>query len=488
MKRIIAIASSLAVLLSAASCDFLDIRTEASLPSTGIDYSKSENMFMPVSAAYAQMRAGHGFNYLCLAEIPSDDADKGSESSDSATAIEMDGYKFTPNNGLLNSVWTEFFNMVSAANNAIEQMPRFAAAQTTEENIFLSRQYACEAKLIRAYAYFQLTRLFGEVPLVDRTMSAEELGNNPALSSDELYEFMCRDLDDAIDTLPESYGKGWGCRYTKYTAMGLKAKVALYHGDWAEAAKQADATIASNRFKLMDDFRYVFSVEGEGCQESIMEIESSDMGMSSGSAPYLDYAYIQGPRNNKPSNMQGWGFNVPNDNLISFLKERGDDIRYAATILERGTTTPEGDYILETCTNPYYNGKVYTPSAYNDWSYNGYGFDHNVRVIRYSDILLIYAEALVNGAPAGTCGYSADFALNMVRARAGLAPVSATIDSILDERRAEFAMEENRLFDLKRTGRAAGTIKGFVSPKHDYYPVPANQLQLNTALSQRAGW
>ena len=62
------------------------------------------------------------------------------------------------------------------------------------------------------------------------------------------------------------------------------------------------------------------------------------------------------------------------------------------------------------------------------------------------------------------------------------------IDSILDERRAEFAMEENRLFDLKRTGRAAGTIKGFVSPKHDYYPVPANQLQLNTALSQRAGW
>ena len=91
MKRIIAIASSLAVLLSAASCDFLDIRTEATLPSTGIDYSKSENMFMPVSAAYAQMRAGHGFNYLCLAEIPSDDADKGSESSDSATAIEMDG-------------------------------------------------------------------------------------------------------------------------------------------------------------------------------------------------------------------------------------------------------------------------------------------------------------------------------------------------------------------------------------------------------------
>lgn len=488
MKKITYIATSAAFLFCLSSCDFLDIRTEATLPSTGIDYSKAENMFMPVSAAYAQMRSGHGFNYLCLAEIPSDDADKGSDPSDSATAIEMDGYKFTPNNGLINSVWVEFYNMVSAANNAIEQMPRFAAEQSTEENILLSHQYSCEAKVIRAYSYFQLTRLFGEVPLVDRTMSAEELGNNPARSLDELYDFIYKDLDDAIDSLPESYGKQWGCRYTKWTAVGLKAKAALYRKDWNEAAKQADALISSRKFKLMDDFRYVFSVDGEGCAESIMEIESSDMGMSSGSAPYLDYAYVQGPRNNKPSNMQGWGFNVPNDNLISFLKGRGDEIRYATTILASGSTTPEGDYILETCPNPYYNGKVYTPSAYNDWSYNGYGFDHNIRVIRYSDILLIYAEALVNGAPAGTCGLSADDALNMVRSRAGLEPASATIDTILDERRAEFAMEENRLFDLKRTGRAAGTIKGFVSPKHDYYPVPANQLQLNSALNQKTGW
>ena len=110
-------------MLAAASCGFLDIRTEATMPTSGTDYSKAENMFQPVSAAYAQMRQGHAFNYLCLAEIPSDDADKGSDPSDSPTAAEMNNYTFTPNNGLLNSVWTEFFNMVSAANNAIEQMP-----------------------------------------------------------------------------------------------------------------------------------------------------------------------------------------------------------------------------------------------------------------------------------------------------------------------------------------------------------------------------
>ena len=475
-------------MLAAASCGFLDIRTEATMPTSGTDYSKAENMFQPVSAAYAQMRQGHAFNYLCLAEIPSDDADKGSDPSDSPTAAEMNNYTFTPNNGLLNSVWTEFFNMVSAANNAIEQMPLYAAEQKTEANKALARQYASEAKVIRAYAYWQLTRMFGSVPLVDRSMSAEELGNNPQVPLDRLYDFMYEDLQEAINLLPDTYGKNWGCRYNKYTAMALKAKVALYRGDWAEAAKQADAIISSGRYRLMDDFRYVFSMDGENCAESLMEIESSDMGMSSGSAPWLEYAYIQGPRNNKPSNMQGWGFNVPSDKLLAFLKDRHDDIRYATTVLVSGTTTPEGDEILSTCANPYYNGKVYTPSAYNDWSYNGYGFDHNVRVIRYSDILLIYAEALANGAPQGTCGLSAADALGKVRARAGLAPVEATLENIYDERRAEFALEENRLFDLKRTGRAAGTIKGFVSPKHDYYPVPANQLQLNTALVQRTGW
>jgi hypothetical protein len=93
------------------------------------------------------------------------------------------------------------------------------------------------------------------------------------------------------------------------------------------------------------------------------------------------------------------------------------------------------------CTNPVYNGKVYIPSSLNRWVYNGYGFDHNIRVIRYSDILLMYAEALVQGAAVPlTCGLSADDALNMVRTRAGLTTISgATLQDIWDERRAELA-------------------------------------------------
>jgi hypothetical protein len=177
-------------------------------------------------------------------------------------------------------VWTEFFNMVSAANNAIEQMPLYAAEQKTEANKALARQYASEAKVIRAYAYWQLTRMFGSVPLVDRSMSAEELGNNPQVPLDRLYDFMYEDLQEAINLLPDTYGKNWGCRYNKYTAMALKAKVALYRGDWKEAAKQADAIISSGRYRLMDDFRYVFGYTSRGLElEYRLRLMGLEVGM-----------------------------------------------------------------------------------------------------------------------------------------------------------------------------------------------------------------
>ncbi|KAB2869287.1 MAG: RagB/SusD family nutrient uptake outer membrane protein, partial [Bacteroidales bacterium] len=141
---------------------------------------------------------------------------------------------------------------------------------------------------------------------------------------------------------------------------------------------------------------------------------------------------------------------------------------------------------------PVYNGKVYTPSNNNGWNYNGYGFDQNIRILRYSDVLLMYAEALVNGASVPiTCGLSADNALNEVRNRAGLGNITgATQQNIWDERRAELAMEEDRFFDLIRTNQAAAALtdKGFTVGKHEHYPIPAAQIQLNPNLTQNNGY
>jgi hypothetical protein len=493
MKKIALITASL---LAALSCDdFLDIRPEGTAEAEEMDYAKSENIFLPVSAAYATLRSNsaHGFAYIGVFEIASDDADKGSEASDGAAMKAIDEFTHTPATETFNEIWKAYYDIVSAANYAIAQMPRFEAAQQDEANKQKARACQAEAKVIRAYAYFNLTRMFGRVYIADTIYTATQLAALPQASTEQLYSFIEKDLEEAIPVLPESYAKEWAGRITKYTALGIKAKVHLYQAEYDSVATCAGRVIASGRYELLRDFKTVFRADGENSRESLFEIQSSTLGLSRGDAPYLEYAYVQGPRGNSPYNLQGWGFCVPGQKLIDFFTERGDETRAAVTLLWRGSKTAEGDSIIVKCTNPVYNGKVYTPSAENKWSYNGYGFDYNVRILRYADVLLMYAEALVRGAvrPASVSKTAVD-ALNEVRSRVGLPDVTGTVslDNILDERRAELAMEEDRFFDLVRTEKAATELaaKGFQKGKHEVFPIPAAQRQLNLNLTQNSGY
>lgn len=477
------------------SCeDQLNDRPEGTLPTTGIDYTKTDNIFLPVSASYAELRSygAHVFPYIGAFEIASDNADKGSTPEDNPSMKELDDLKYASSNGLINDLWKGYYDIVSGANYAIHQMPLFANALQNADDKTYAMQCQGEVKTIRAYAYFNLTRLFGKVPIVDTTLTAEQLAAVPQSTTEQLYAFIEKDLSEAIALLPESYTKEWEGRITKFTALAIKAKVHLYQSEWDSVVANTDIIIASGRFGLLDDFRTVFSMDGENSKESLFELQSSTLGKTTGDQTYMEYAFVQGPRGNTPSNMQGWGFCVPSQNLIDFFNARGEVIRPATTLLYRGTKTPEGDSIKAGVTNPVYNGKVYTPSAYNKWNYNGYGFDHNIRILRYSDILLMYAEAKVRGATfAGTSGLTADEAVNLVRRRAVLTDLAgATLQEIWDERRAELAMEEDRFLDLVRTGQAAAALqsKGFVTGKHELYPIPAAQMQLNTNLVQNEGY
>ena len=424
-------------------------------------------------------------------EITSDNADKGSSPEDNPSAQALDDFTLDASNYILNDLWSGYYDIVSAANNAISQMPLFRQAiKNTQTRVEIDRCEG-EARAIRAYAYFNLVRAFGRVPIVDEVLTSEQLASLGQSEISEIYDFISEDLDYAISVLPVSYPSGYSGRITSYTAMAIKAKAMMYAGDWDEVSSLADKIISSGRYGLMSDFREVFSIAGENGKESLFEIQSSTLGNVNGSAPYIEYAYVQGPRGNSPSNLQGWGFCTPSENLIAFYQSRGEVVRPATTLLYRGTVTPEGDEILPTCTNPVYNGKCYTPSYYNNWSFNGYGFDHNIRVIRYSDVLLMYAEALLNGAPAGLSGITALDAVNQVRDRAEIPLLdSVTLKDVWDERRAELALEEDRFFDLVRTGQAAQALasSGFVEGKNNLFPIPANQRQLNPNLEQNPGY
>jgi starch-binding outer membrane protein, SusD/RagB family len=484
----------LSIFLLSGCEDFLDIRPEATVPSAGMDYTKSENIFLPISAAYAKMRTynTHSFPYIGAFEVTSDNADKGSSPEDNPTMKQLDDLSYDSSNGLVNELWTGYFDVVSAANHAIVQMPLFEEALLNADTKAYTRQCAGEAKFIRAYAYFNLTRMFGRVPVIDRTLTAEELAAKQQESTDSLYRFIEKDLKEAISVLPEFYSKEWAGRVNRYTAMALKAKVHLYQNEWDSVASLTDKIMASGRYDLLPDFRSVFSIDGENGKESLFEIQSSTLGKTTGDETYLTYAYVQGPRGNSPGNMQGWGFCTPSADLINFFTLRGETDRAKATFLVRGTKTPEGDSIKAACSNPVYNGKVYTPSQYNIWNFNGYGFDHNVRVIRYSDVLLMFAEAKLQGATVATVsGYDAASALNKVRIRVKLLPIGApSLQDVWDERRAELAMEQDRFFDLVRTGQATTALasKGYNPAKHHLFPIPAQQMQLNTNLTQNLNY
>ena len=488
MKKTVILLAIAALFLCGCS-DFLDIRTEATMPSSGLDYTKPENIVMPLSAAYASMRLGEGesFNYVAVMEVASDDADKGSSPEDGPAVLAIDNFSLDPTNTCVADVWTYFYNIASSANYAIESMDKFAAAITSEEGLSQVSECRGEAKIIRAWAYFNLLRIFGSVPYIDRTMNSSELASVKASGEEQLFAYINADMDDAIATVADYWDEYPG-RYTSWTARALKSRVALYQKDWKEAAAQADEIIKSGQFSLLPNFRKVFLMEGENSPEILMSIQSSTLGQSDGDAPMNYYAFIQGPRNNSKANLQGWGFKVPSQALIDFFNSRSDAVRLQTTVLVRGTTTPEGDEISTLCENPYYNGKVYTPSRYNNWSYNAYGRDYDVRLIRYAEILLNYAEAVANGAPEGSI--SAEQALNMVRERVGLSPVTLSIEAVQEERHAELAMEDNRFFDLVRWGIADKVLGplGFIKGKNEHFPIPSAQRQLNPNLPATPGY
>jgi hypothetical protein len=176
MKKIATIISLVMVLVLTNCEDFLDIRQEATLPTTGIDYTKSENIFLSVSAAYASLRSwnAHVFHTLVL-----------SKSHRTMQTKEVLLLKTQPcsnstfnlyfDKRFKNNLWSGNFDIVSSANYAIHQMPLFEEALLNSEDKEYAHQCQGEAKTIRAYAYFNLTRLFGRVPIIDTVLTSEEL-------------------------------------------------------------------------------------------------------------------------------------------------------------------------------------------------------------------------------------------------------------------------------------------------------------------------
>lgn len=460
--------------------------TQASFPVTASD------ALLATNGAYATLRNG-GFNSgtFPIMDIMSDDANKGSNPGDAAATIGVyDNFTFTTTGDGLSSWWASLYEGVKRANVVIVKVPEI------DMDVTLRNRYVGEAKFLRALYYFDLVRAWGGVPIVTVLSPSPTLPRN---SKEEVYAQIEEDLLYAIENLTEkdALPAEDAGRATKGAAKGLLAKVYLFQGDFVNAEKYAMEVINSGKYGLEPIFTDASSVAGEHGVESVFEVGAVDAEAESGN----QFANVQGVRGT-PN--RGWGFNRPSVDLRNSFET--DDPRLKGTIIDLGDildgvkiegdgTTPdvtkdaEGKTIEIEC----YNRKVWTPGE--DVASQ---FGHNRRLLRYSDVLLMAAEALnENDKPAEALVY-----LNMVRARAregntailpDITDTDKTIlrDKILDERRHELAMEGHRFWDLVRTGKAVSVLGplGFQAGKHELFPIPQSEIDLSQgSLTQNPNW
>ncbi len=414
----------------------------------------------------------HSFPWIGVSSITSDDAEKGSSIGDSGgDKLELDGWLISPTNISFNEVWEGNFEGIGRACYALS----FLKDLNTPDR----ERYIGEAKFLRAYFYWNLIRVFGGVPKIDKVLSSQadiELASIRA-APEAIYAFMEQDLTDAIKYLPAVVTVNERGRVSKFAAQALLAKILMYQQKWGQSKSLCDQIINSNQFSLNSNYANIWREQGEFSNESIWEINAIADNPPKGLQQYTE---VQGMRGAGLGDF-GWGFNVPSQDLVNAYEP--GDLRKAATILVSGTTLWDGFVTSNTLPNPYYNYKAYvsrTAESYFDRSQS----NKNLRVLRYGEILLIKAEVEneLNDTTASK------IAINQIRQRAGLAGINAISknnlrNNIYKERRVEMAFEHDRLFDLRRTGRAAAILqahgKPYVSPKHDLFPIPQRQIDLS---------
>ncbi|MDB5193482.1 MAG: RagB/SusD family protein [Segetibacter sp.] len=443
-----------------------------------------------------------GFLWVLANDIASDDGDKGSSPGDFPAAGEIDNFTHTPNNFIFNNIWSGHFSAIIAANKAIEVLNKGSLAPS-EKNRLLG-----EARFLRGLYYFNLVRFFGGVPKLTIAPLASE-GNTAALHTRatpaEIYALIIDDLQFAADKLPV---KGDAATQTgranKGAAQSYLAKVYLYQKNWQKAFELSQAVINSGKYSLVPDYSLVFrekpvnGVGGNNNTESIFEVQT---GLNIGeNAVSPLYSNGQGPRGRGGWNDLGFGFNTPTANLLNTFEagdtRRGGTIIFVnptvpgnspGTILWDGFRIPTKDSVE----NDRYNYKAYHSSIAESpqTSNNKDTKPKNIRLMRYAEVLLIYAEA---AAMTGNAG-EATAKLNLVRSRANLPASTGTQANIWKERRTELAMEQDRFLDLVRQGRA-GTVlrahgKAFVDGKHEVFPIPQAQRDLSGGrLTQNNGY
>lgn len=414
-------------------------------------FSTPENAESFVNGVYKKVNGESWWQVLMprqINEMATDDQWSGNTAQPRPDISGIAAYNVFPGSTYFNSIWENHYIGITRANISIERVPTVAIQED------LKNRLLAEAYFLRAFFYFELVRSFGGVPIVTTYTELLEpaINDKKRATVAEVYELIEEDLKFAVANLPlrSEYAASELGRATKGAAQSLLAKVYLTTEKWSEAKEMAANVIGSQEYSLEPDFGNLFSVDNHHGVESIFETDYVFDPVFSEIGGQL--SIMAGSRAD-----QGWGWGSPTSDLENAFLSEGDNIRLQSTIIKHGEPAygdPDVtvfDAIPAENKSGRTNRKYYVPVGKRPSPYQRGQIPLPYIHIRLADVILMHAEAsYFDGDEA-----SAKASLKMVRDRVQLSTdMTLTGDGLRDaiwkERRLELALEQQRLFDLRR--------------------------------------
>lgn len=466
------------------SCeDLLDDQPVSEINSENF-YKTEADALAAVFACYEYLSGGAfnenfgGFYFNFYYVIQALASDEGQNNDASVDKERLSTFTHDPANGPLYQVWRDGYRTIATTNIAIENIPNI------DMDPDLRNALVAEARFIRGLIYFELVRMFGDIPLILKTVkSVEEANKLIRTPQSEVYAQIIDDLKFASEHLPPSHPAEFAGRATRYSASGILAKVYLTLGQWDNSLTELEKVMAAEgaKFGLWDDYGDVFKIANNNGKEVVFSINYSNTDLFWESGQF-NVRFLPAVLN---ATHNAFGWERPTDNLYNSFPEndRRKEVTFITSYVQNGT-------LLE-----------FPPHIQKYWDRerepNGSSTFNDFPLLRYADILLMYAEALNERSGPSPEAYAA---INRIRARAryhaddnttyDILPDLAGLtkdelrDAILEERKREFAFEGHRWFDLVRMNKLVEKVKeakpnSNVKNYHRYFPIP--QREINTS-------
>lgn len=435
---------------------FVDIKPSPNLVQTDQLFINDATALSAVNGVYLQMRASSpslaNGTLSIYAGLGAD------ELTASATSLEYDAFNknsILSISTIVNSqIWSTAYKVIYRTNAIIENLEK-----STEISQSTRSQLMGEMKVVKSLYYFYLINLFGDVPLITSS-DYKENEYKPRTAINEVYQQIVADLTNAISLLSESYSSPGKVRPNKWTATALLARVYLFKGDWINAEAQSSSVISSDAYAMVADLNEVFKINSD---ETIWEIA---------------------PANESRNTVEGSVFVPSSSSNVPII--------YLTPLLVSSFEIGDARKSSWLGLNAVAGNMYYYPFKYKQRTATP--VDEYEIVFRLAEQYLIRAEARIKQNKFA----EASVDLNVVRNRAGLPNTTANdqnslLYAIIKERQIELLAEwGNRWFDLKRNGSINSVLapmKGSNWQTTDtLYPIPFDEIQINTYLVQNPGY